>query len=305
MPGRRPVRGRKPTQAMRTRRYTSGGTLRATLWKTSPRLKKREGDAERDEPEQVERPERQRSAEIRETEHEERREPHPDGPGGEHLAAERSGPPARHLPRDLRARPRLGDASGRVGHDPARDLSRVARPDVHRPRPAPPVERPVGDGEPRVALEPVGDLRLGEHGGDRRALGQPRRGTARRARLGGRVEGSASRSRPPVPGARERGAPRRARASARPGSAAARSVDLPPVTERPELVADEVHGRDEDDRDRLRDELLDPGADEQVEHERGSPRGRAPRRRRSGAPAGRRRPAGAGTSRGGSRGSCS
>ena len=37
------------------------------------------------------------------------------------------------------------------------------------------------------------------------------------------------------------------------------------MTERPELVADEVDRGDEDDRDRLREELLDPGADEQVE----------------------------------------
>ena len=42
--------------------------------------------------------------------------------------------PARHLPCDLRPRPRLGDPTGRVLDDGLRDLTCLARPDLHEPR---------------------------------------------------------------------------------------------------------------------------------------------------------------------------
>ncbi len=47
----------------------------------------------------------------------------------------------------------------------------------------------------------------------------------------------------------------------------ARRAWLASRSERPELIADEVHRRDEHDRDRLRDDLAEPERDEAVEDE--------------------------------------
>src|SRR4029079_10315718 len=65
---------------------------------------------------------------------------------------------AGHLPRHLRARPRLQHPAGHVVDLAGRDLAGVARPDHHRPRAA--LEGGAGAGLGRVALEPRRDLRV-------------------------------------------------------------------------------------------------------------------------------------------------
>ena len=83
--------------------------------------------------------------------------------------------PARHLPRDLRPGPCLGDFGGLVVDLGVDDLARVGEvgPDLHRPRTGVLVEsrllrQPIGG----IALDPVGDLRVGEDSGDRLLVGQ-------------------------------------------------------------------------------------------------------------------------------------
>ena len=119
-----------------------------------------ERDREREQHEQVDVAQRERPPPVDEPEQEERAEGEPD-PGAVDLrAAERARVAARHLPRDLRAGPGLGDRAGRVVDLAGRDLAGLARPDVHRPDAL--RERRVGDRVRRIALQPVGDLRVGE-----------------------------------------------------------------------------------------------------------------------------------------------
>ena len=210
---------------------------------------------------------------------EDRAERDPDVPGLERPAAECAAAAARHLPRDLRPGPGLGDAPGQVLDRHERDLPRLARPRLHDPglRFGPEVggRRRVG----RVALEPARDLRVGECELRRLLLGQARDlGAVRR-------EGSRD---------EREGRDERGRRQA--------SVAAP---ERPELVADEVHRRDEDDRDRLRKNLARPDLDEERGARRGSHRARESRRRGSVRPGTRRGRAAPGRSRVGSTCSCS
>ena len=151
-----------------------------------------------------------------------------------------------------------------------------SRPRARSPPPRPTRRAPSTSGAPgrrsasvmrrrRVALEPVGDLR--------RLPAPPRSPPPRSA-------GAAPRSAlPPLRRGRRAPSPRRrtpggpGRRGARPSRPlrlsrrTPRRPGSPPVTERPELVADEVDGGDEDDRDRLGDELPDTGLDEEVEHD--------------------------------------
>ena len=135
----------------------------------------------------------------------------------------------------------------------------------------------------RIAVEPVGDLVVRDEDRGRLLLGQALlrlRERRRRARVRDERE----------PGDRDERPPRSA------------SVPSP---KRPELVADEVRRRHEHDRDRLRDDLAEPELDEHGQDHAGSRRTRAARRRRSAGPGRRSARARAGTSRAGSRGSCS
>ena len=143
--------------------------------------------------------------------------------------------PARHLPRDLRARPRLGDAPGRVLDDGLRDLARLARPRLHDPGPRRRVERRRRRRVRRIAVEPARDLRS-RPSASRSPLASVRRASVRSGR----------RRAAPVEGKREREQPRARR----------RCASLASWSERPELVADEVHRRDEHDRDRLGEDLV-------------------------------------------------
>ena len=129
--------------------------------------------------------------------------------------------------------------AGRVVDLAGRDLARLARPDVHRPG-ALRVGR-VGDRVRRVARQPVGDLRR-----RRGRSGSPAPSVERGAGCG--RQGSRGVGIVAVVVVVPRAPPGRARARAR----GRRRVSL---AERPELVAEEVERRDEDDRDRLREDF--------------------------------------------------
>ena len=88
-------------------------------------VEERERDREAEKHEQVEVPRRERPPQIGQPEQEDEAEREPDVRLEERLPAERALAPARHLPGDLRARPRLGDASGRVLDDGLRRSARL------------------------------------------------------------------------------------------------------------------------------------------------------------------------------------
>ena len=190
--------------------------------------------------------------------------------------------PARHAPRHLRAGPRLDHAAVGIVDLPERDLAGTPRPDLHLPPPRRLVERRIRLRIRRVAVEPVRHLR-------------DRRGTRSSTTLlvsrpaGDRSTGGERLRRPswrrPVRrlvavGAACRRRRRRARAAAR----APRRTPSASPAERPELVADEVERRHEDDRDRLREDLADAGLDEQVQDDEVRDERRASRRRGTAAP---------------------
>ena len=93
-----------------------------------PPAEEREREGEAEQREQVEVAERQRAAEVAEAEQEDEAEGDPDERVQERLPAEAPVAAARHLPGDLRPRPRLRHASGRVLDDDLRDLSRFPGP---------------------------------------------------------------------------------------------------------------------------------------------------------------------------------
>jgi hypothetical protein len=116
-----------------------------------------------------------RSTEVRQPEDEDGAEGEPH-PRVVDRSSEGAGVAARHLPGDLRAGPRLGDAAARV-HLRLDDLSGIGqrRPDIHLPSPGFVVERPLlRQRLGRIALHPVGDLGEAEDGLDRLLLGQRR-----------------------------------------------------------------------------------------------------------------------------------
>ena len=117
---------------------------------------------------------RTKPAPVDETDEEDQAQRDPGPPGVEHLAAERADAPSRHLPRDLRAGPRLRHLAVAVVDLAERDLAGAPRPDVNRPTPGGPVERGVGRGIGRIAVEPVGHLRLCEESSHDDPLGQAR-----------------------------------------------------------------------------------------------------------------------------------
>src|SRR3954452_21315670 len=92
-------------------------------------------NAEGEEREQVEVPQRERSAEIGETDQKGDGETEPDREAVDLLPAERARASARHLPRDLRAGPGLRDRACCVLDAARRDLAHFvdAGPDLDRP----------------------------------------------------------------------------------------------------------------------------------------------------------------------------
>ncbi len=140
-----------------------------------PEVEEDERDGEREQDDQVEVPHRERAAHVCQPDEKEDAEAEPHVPGLERLAAERPVPPARHLPGDLRSRPRLRDPPGAVFDHHLRDLARVPRPGLHEPGPVLGAEARGRGRIGRVAVEPRGDLRVLERALDRLVLGQPRR----------------------------------------------------------------------------------------------------------------------------------
>ena len=163
----RPRRARRAAARRRSRPAARAGRRAAGRRAARSRrcrrwLKNQRRDREREQREQVELAQRERPAQVGEPEQEDARRSRARRPGL--LIVLPPNAPvvaARHLPRDLRPRPRLGhDPPGVV--DPAeRDL---ARPRPTRPSPSSrrrvAVERRVGARFVRVALEPVAHLRV-------------------------------------------------------------------------------------------------------------------------------------------------
>ena len=122
-----------------------------------------ERDAEREQGDQIQVPQRQRSAEVGQPDQEGGAEPEPDREAVDLLSPERAGRAARHLPGDLRACPGLDDLSGRVLDAAGRDLPDAVdgRPDLDLPVP---VLLVVGRlSRPRflrVVAQPARDLRV-------------------------------------------------------------------------------------------------------------------------------------------------
>src|SRR4029078_12721754 len=90
-----------------------------------PAVEERERDREAEEREQVEIPRRERPPQVRAPEQKDEAERQPDVRLQERLPSECAFAPSRHLPGDLRTRPRLDDASGRVLDDGLSDLARL------------------------------------------------------------------------------------------------------------------------------------------------------------------------------------
>ena len=160
MPKRKPAR--KTVAASRTQTGQSGAALGPAALPADPRhaaqqveerrvgerhrredlalVEEVERDPEREQDEQVEVPDRERLAQVGEAEEEDEAEPAPD-PRVVDLAAEGAVVAAGHLPRHLRARPRLRHRARRVVHLGEHDLARVREvgpdldgPDLGRPR---------------------------------------------------------------------------------------------------------------------------------------------------------------------------
>ena len=211
-------------------------------------------EAERDEREQVERVPGAQAAPVDEAEDEDDAERDPRPPRVQDLAAERADPAAGHPPGDLRAGPRLEHARRRRRR-PCRARSRRRAPT----RPA-----------PSTAASPCRTShRSAACAGSASASPRPsdtarKRASARLLVEARRLPGRARTAAPAMPvvvavvgppsssTARWRRR-RRARAAAR----APRRTPSASPAERPELVADEVERRHEDDRDRLREDLAD------------------------------------------------
>src|SRR6266545_1644880 len=206
-------------------------------------------DAERQHRDQVERAQRERSPPVHESDQEERAEAEPDARTVDLAAAERTAAAARHRPGDLRARPRLRHVAGHVVDATHRDLARVAPPDLDRPvRVVLAVLGVDGAALPRVTRQPVAHLRICEEDRLRLLLGQM---SLRRRR-------ERCRDHAPVrvvdgPG-RRRGV-RRGGEHERDCDGENDAPAHASAPERPELVAEEVEGHHEHDRDRLRDDL--------------------------------------------------
>ena len=129
-----------------------------------------ERETEREQHEQVERMPASKPPPVGKADEEDRAERDPHPPGVEDLPAERPDPAPCHAPRDLWARPCLGDAPVAV-LDPAEgDLPCPSRPDLDSPPARRLVERGVRRRIGRVPLEPACDLRYLEEAGDDCAL---------------------------------------------------------------------------------------------------------------------------------------
>src|SRR5688500_18324280 len=159
-----------------------------------------ERDREREQREQIEVPQRERTTEVGEPDEEEQAEAEPDERLVDVAAAEGAWAAARHLPRDLRAGPGLGHETRAVFDPSVGDLAGLAPPHLDPPHAVLVVELGLHRSAlPRVALQPVPDLGVGEEEALRTLLAQTRglgRGDERRldevplavedgARLGG------------------------------------------------------------------------------------------------------------------------
>ena len=133
----------------------------------------RDGEAEKHQ--QVEVAHGQRPAQVGEPDEEDEAEGEPHVRLQERLATERSLSATRHLPGDLRARPRLGDLARRVLYDRLGDLARDPPPHLDGPRARVVVEVRTRRRVRRVPLEPARDLRVGERELRRLVLAQSRR----------------------------------------------------------------------------------------------------------------------------------
>ena len=141
---------------------------------------------ERDQDEEVDVADRQKPPPVDEPDEEQpaEREPHP---GAVDLrAAECALVAAGHLPGDLRPGPGLGDRGRGVVDLAGRDLTRLARPDAHRPDAL--RKGRIRHGVRRIPLQPGRDLRVREevldHLAARRSLRLGRRDLRRRDRRG-------------------------------------------------------------------------------------------------------------------------
>ena len=206
-------------------------------------------DREREQHDEIEVAEREQAAPVDEPDQEERAEPEPDRVAVD-LRRRRTrrcsrAPSARRpaAPSTPRRSTRLAVVDGA-----RRDLAGRAREDVHRPRPC--AIRRIRDGLRRVPLQP--GVRPS---GRRRKVASPARSVETRL--------PAPSGEPPATGPgpwswSSWSAPVVVAASAEgtkaSGSAQATQHEASPP-EAPELVAEEVERRDEDDRDRLRDDL--------------------------------------------------
>ena len=132
-----------------------------------PPVEEPERHREGEHREQVERAQRERAPPVDQADEEERAEAQPDRIAVDLLAAERARVAARHLPRDLRPRPRLGHVGRQVVDVSGRDLAGGRRVDVDVPVAELAVELGARGAVARgVASEPVAHLRVREQ--DRR-----------------------------------------------------------------------------------------------------------------------------------------
>ena len=201
-------------------------------------------------------------------------ETEPDRSAVDLRAAEGAVVAARHLPGDLRPRPGL-DRPRRFGRRPCRSRSRPRRPHqtlivqsrlrvvasvVANPRRDSASSQSATLWSSRKMRVTCASVRRGS-GGRRAARSSGVVVTARRPRRGrgGRRGAAVARS--------DRGEDA---ARARERASRCRRQRYQRRAERPELVADEVQRRDQDDRDRLGHDLVQPERDEAGQQERGS-----------------------------------
>ncbi len=244
-----------------------------------PRLKKSSEKPNESSAEQVDRVPRENAAPVDEPEEEDDAERRPHPPGVEDLAAERADPPSRHPPRDLRARCSASDTRPSAVLDlPEGDLAGDAPT-----TPSPSIAASPCRTWHRSAAS-VDSARASARPWDARGSRRWRRPSSAGPFSGEGANGSSTEPSPPlIPSGSVvpavllpvgvvagwcRWLRRSCRRRRRPARAAARAPRRTPTAspaERPELVADEVQRRHENDRDRLRRDRADTEPDEHVE----------------------------------------
>ena len=124
---REPIQIRRPSEVedRRVRERNAGEDV--------PLVEVPEGDGEEEQRDQVEVSPGKGPAQVAEPDQEDGAEPEPDPGVVDHRPAESARVSARHLPRDLRPRPRLQDETVRVVDASRSDLPGLAPPDLHVP----------------------------------------------------------------------------------------------------------------------------------------------------------------------------